>query len=507
MQEIGHFLRSSQQAHLTGLGLLVALGLLLTARLVLAREDRSRLRVPLILLVLHGAALGVRWLARSDKGVADLAGLASLFFLLASIGRSSFLIVVESVVSRRLATPLPRIVQDIIQIAIYLGVALITLHAAGVEPGSLLATSALLTAVIGLSLQDTLGNLFAGLAIQAQRPFEIGDWIQYDDRLDHIGRVIEINWRATRILTLDDVEITVPNASLAKASLSNFSKPTPRCRRALQLVVSQQVAPEHVVALLEDTARDADGVLAQPAPSAIAVDFDERGTQYRLRYFITEFGRRDVIEGQLRKRVWYALDRAGIAVPAPRRQIDLREVSQDSLALDRSHRVGDIETALDKVDFLEPLPPEARRRVAELGMMRRYARGETVIRQESRGDELFIIKSGRARVELLREGHAPVCVGMLGPGEFFGERGVLTGEPRRASVLAEDELSTIVVPKEAFQEVLARHEHLLTGIGEILSRRSAELDEHASEEDPSSRLSQHDQKAVLVERIRRFFSL
>jgi CRP-like cAMP-binding protein len=140
-------------------------------------------------------------------------------------------------------------------------------------------------------------------------------------------------------------------------------------------------------------------------------------------------------------------------------------------------------------------------------MMRRYARGETVIRQESRGDELFIIKSGRARVELLREGHAPVCVGMLGPGEFFGERGVLTGEPRRASVLAEDELSTIVVPKEAFQEVLARHEHLLTGIGEILSRRSAELDEHASEEDPSSRLSQHDQKAVLVERIRRFFSL
>ena len=96
---------------------------------------------------------------------------------------------------------LPKIFRDILQTLIFAGVALAALHQAGVEPGSLLTTSALLTAVVGLSLQDTLGNLFAGLSIQAQRPFEIGDWIQFDSEAKHAGRVIEINWRATTVMT------------------------------------------------------------------------------------------------------------------------------------------------------------------------------------------------------------------------------------------------------------------------------------------------------------------
>src|SRR5690606_39397019 len=102
-----------------------------------------------------------------------------------------------------------------------------------VEPASLLATSALLTAVIGLSLQETLGNLFAGLAIQAERPFEVNDWIQFDEHRHRVGRVVEINWRATKVETSDRVILTVPNGVLARAPIMNFSRPTALVRRSV----------------------------------------------------------------------------------------------------------------------------------------------------------------------------------------------------------------------------------------------------------------------------------
>jgi small-conductance mechanosensitive channel len=206
----------------SGLGLIVALALAAFAALVLPAHERKYLRLPLLFAAIAFVCLLGRALIPDGAPGARALGLIGLFLLLASSGRSGFLLIVHAVLARRLAFPLPKIVQDIIQIAIYLAVALITLRAAGVEPGSLLATSALLTAVVGLSLQDTLGNLFAGLAIQAQRPFEIGDWIQFDDKVDHIGRVVEINWRATRIITLDLIEIIVPNGVLAKAPIQNF---------------------------------------------------------------------------------------------------------------------------------------------------------------------------------------------------------------------------------------------------------------------------------------------
>src|SRR5262249_47572296 len=144
-------------------------------------------------------------------------GAISVLCLLVSISRSAVLFVIEVAIGRGLVRPLPKISRDIVQGLAYAGIGLATLHAAGVRPGSLLTTSALLTAVIGLSLQETLGNLFAGLAIQMQRPFDVDDWIQFDTDPKHIGRVIEINWRATKVLTLDEVEVIVPNATLAKS--------------------------------------------------------------------------------------------------------------------------------------------------------------------------------------------------------------------------------------------------------------------------------------------------
>lgn len=148
------------------LGVIAAGAAWLVSRLTLPREERRLARLGLLLLLLYVVCRVVILALPETHALAKTLRLSALFFLLASIGRSAFLILVHGLVARRLGYRVPRILEDITQAGVFIGVALIALREAGVEPTSLLATSALLTAVIGLSLQETLGNLFAGLAIQ-----------------------------------------------------------------------------------------------------------------------------------------------------------------------------------------------------------------------------------------------------------------------------------------------------------------------------------------------------
>ncbi|HJL47235.1 MAG TPA: mechanosensitive ion channel, partial [Polyangiaceae bacterium LLY-WYZ-15_(1-7)] len=250
--------------HLTltgGVGIAVAAVMILLLPLVLPKGERGRTKLPLILLLLYVAIVASRSFLDDDSPSHEPLKVAGVFFLGSSMARSGFLLVLHSVITRTLGGNVPRIVRDLVQALLFMGVLMLTLRAAGVEPSSLLTTSALLTAVIGLSLQDTLGNLFAGLAIQAQRPFRVGDWIQYDDTEHHIGRIVEMNWRAVKVETLDKVEMTVPNATLAKSSLQNYSMPTRVARRHAYVEAPYDRPPERVIPQLVDAVRGVAGVL------------------------------------------------------------------------------------------------------------------------------------------------------------------------------------------------------------------------------------------------------
>ena len=140
----------------------------------------SRLRplpigVPGELLIGGAGLMALELLVVPATPAATLLNISSIVLLLIALGRAGFILTVDFLLQRRLARPLPLITRQIIQGLIYAGIILIALHRAGVDTTSLLTTSALLTAIIGLSLQDILGNLFAGLAIQAETPFELGD--------------------------------------------------------------------------------------------------------------------------------------------------------------------------------------------------------------------------------------------------------------------------------------------------------------------------------------------
>lgn len=483
-------------------GLLATCGLLLGLRAILGVRDRAELRHPSVLLLLHMLTVFVRAMFAPESRMQSTLHLASLFLLFACVG-VSLLVLVHWLLQRRFRTELPRILRDVLQGMVYAAAGFLTLRAAGVEPTSLLTTSALLTAVIGLSLQDTLGNLFAGLAIQAERPFEIGDWVQFDDKREHIGRIVEINWRAAKVLTIEHVEVTVPNSMLAKAPLRNYSKPDPHVRVSISVPAPYELPPGRVQELLLSLARDVPGVAEHPAAFAVVTGFSERGVEYDLRYFIGDFSQREIIAGAIRERFWYALDREAVSFPVPRRAVSLQRESE--LREARKLDLRALEAALRGVDFLHALPVEVLRELAARSRTLRFAPGEWILRQGEEGSSLHIVLEGSVRVMIASDGQEPIEVAQLGVGQVFGEMSVMTGEPRSASVCADTETVLLELCKDAVRDVVDKTPELMQAMGDVLAQRMAMVEE-AREAGSSQNVATAEDSRELLQRIKRFFS-
>ena len=488
-------------------GVVVAFALLILGRLVLPKGQRSNLRLPLVAFVLHLGLLAIRQFLPEDDKVGHWLALGALFLLLISIGRTGVLITVHALISRRAARPLPKIFTDIVQGTIYAGALLVTLSAAGVAMDSLLTTSALLTAVIGLSLQDTLGNLFAGLAIQVQRPFEVGDWIQFDDNPGNTGMVIEINWRAAKLLTLDQIEVIVPNNQLAKAPIRNYTKPMAEARRIVFAYAPYRVPPRRVERYILKAIRDVPGMLDDPAPSVIPYEFSERGVKYQVRYFIRDFMQRESIDAAVRERAWYALSREGIEIPVPQRFIELHEGTKEEAQEQEARHIGEREAHLRQVKFLAGLPDDAMKALAEESETRLYDAGEAIIRQGDADNELFIMVRGTVAVLVKQRKGQPVEVARLGPGQFFGEMSLMTGEKRTATVRAVGECELVAVGKEAFHRVFDLHPELMKRVSVELAKREKELSDLEKTQTDDESDSTRERSAELLNRIRDFFSL
>jgi small-conductance mechanosensitive channel/CRP-like cAMP-binding protein len=488
------------------LGIGLAAGLALLAFVALPRGERYLARGPVLLLFVHAV---VRWIEGHTEGdaldrrVLSFVGACALF---GSMARSAFLLGVMSGVARRFTRPWPRILRDLLQAFLYFAVGLLALRAVGVEPGSLLATSALLTAVIGLSLQETLGNLFAGLSLQAQPPFSVGDWLQYSNGPEGIGRVLEINWRATHLVTIGDIEVIVPNGVIAKAPLRNFSRPTPLMRHETHIVLPDAVPPHRIQSMVQKMLADLPGVVSTPPPSVLVGQFVERGATYSIRYFINDFSLLEPIEGELRKRLWYWLRRENIELPTPRSRVEavttafavtsLRDVTS-------SDPKPDVLGRLTQVDFLSGVTPDVLERLAQGTVRALYGPGEVIIREGESGNELYVIERGTAEVLVTREGGVRAQVALLSAGQFFGEAALLREEQRSATVIAVSECQVLVISAGAFRAAAELDASIAERLTSKLASRLTELNKAVS--DPGQDGDEERRSLLLIERVKRFF--
>lgn len=479
---------------LLALGLCVALIL----RSVVPAEHRQRMRTPVLLLAAgSGLMILFEWLPASAK-VQRWISVIPIALLLLAFGRLLSIAVFDWLLSRRLQTDAPRIVRDIVD-GLFMAVSLlITLGALGVAPGSLLTTSAVLTAVLGLSLQDTLGNMFAGLALQMQRPFDAGDWIQIDRDGLQIGRVIETNWRATRLLTNDGQELTVPNNLLARSVILNHSMQT-STNCAVKVLLPYELPTQRAHAVLLRAADGLEGVLSDPKARVVTLGFVDLGIQYEVRFNVADFGKRGATEALVRDRVWYVLQRKRLAFATPPRATS-EPVEHDETA-DHLARVS----AIAKIDFLHGLPETAIDTLAADSHIELYAPGEYVVRQGETGEELYLCLSGTLQVLHQPDNGEMREVAQLEAGGMFGEIAQLTGQARNASVRAAGPCELLVLRKPAFVQVLKETPALAELISERLAQRRAELDalERVTPDITQANLAQH--KNHFLQRIREFF--
>ncbi|MSP91113.1 MAG: mechanosensitive ion channel [Myxococcales bacterium] len=493
----------------TDLGPLVAAvitGLLL---LLLRRSDRRKLFGPLALFLAFVFVALVRAYVLEPPALARALQFLATALLGATIGLGLLTLVLDAILARRRTGAVPKIFRDIGSSIVWFVVGLAVLREGGVEPGSLLTTSALLTAVIGLSLQDTLGNVFSGLSIQAQQPFEVGDWLQLSDSSEPLGKVTEINWRATKLLSNDQFEIIVPNGVMAKASIRNFSRPTKLLRRQILVQAPYSYSPEHIKEVILACVVDTPCTVAVPAASVSIQAFSSDGVTYVLRYWLDNPGEVYPADSNIRERIWYGFRRAGIPIPLPQREVRMHQVHDATEAELHAERLRRRVQDLRGVDLLDAFPDERVQQLAERLFTRRFAPGETVLRKGDSGEELFIIEHGEVAV-LVPGGAdgAQIEVARLAKGKFFGEMSLMTGERRAATIRATQDCALLVVNKTSFREILAEAPEVAEKISAILAARQAAL--AARQSGAAKADAKHDVNAasgVLLARIREFFAL
>jgi small-conductance mechanosensitive channel/CRP-like cAMP-binding protein len=365
----------------------------------------------------------------------------------------------------------------------------------------ILATSAIFTAVIGLALQDILGNLFSGLVFQMEKSFEVGDWVRVGDRL---GRVAEMNWRSIKLQTQEDDFVIIPNSSLSREMIINHTQPHIPHARVLKVGLAYGIAPSRARKAIEETAQSVKGILPQPKPQIRVKAYGDFAIDYEIQFWIADFSQFDKIEGDFLGLLWYRLDRADICVPFPTQHLYLHPFSHQVQRDQRSEISKEILQVLQGIEILSPLNPVELEKAASRVRVERYCAQEMVLHQGDPGDSFFAIKEGEVEVSVGDYPREHRVLARLGKGDIFGEMSLLTGATRSANIVALRDCEFLVLDKNGFQDIVAANPTIAQALSVILAKRRQELDQEMAKQ---VGMDVEEERRSILKKIRAFFGL
>jgi small-conductance mechanosensitive channel/CRP-like cAMP-binding protein len=451
------------------------------------RHVRGRLTVSAVAFaadVLIAAALAFLKLSAGLR-----AGLEPLLPLLVAFGiiTAAVAVIVNPWRADRLPERFPNIVQDTMVIGLFAIVATVILQ------DRIFATTAVGAVVIGFALQDTLGNLFAGLAIQIEKPFRVGHWVRIAE-VD--GLVSEITWRATKVRTKAGNFVIVPNSTLSKDAITNYSEPTLESRIEVEVGASYDAAPNYVKATILDALEHEPLILATRTPEVLLLDFGASAIIYKIRVWSTDFSADERVRDRIRSAVYYAFRRKGIAIPYPI-QVQLTGDPAPAASLDPST----VEPVLRRVEIFAALDDAVLAELARSTRTDLFAAGEAIVRQGETGRSMFVIVRGAAVVSIDPGGRE---VARLEEGAFFGEMSLLTGAPRTATVRASADSDLLELTLESFRTFVLANPGAVETISLSVAKRGAELARLRSD---TAAAATAEAPATFVDRVRRFLGI
>ncbi|BDT69491.1 hypothetical protein os1_36820 [Comamonadaceae bacterium OS-1] len=371
---------------------------------------------------------------------------------------------------------LPQIAQDLTLTALTLAWGLVWLRLAGVDPTQLFATSAIMTAVVAFAMQDTLGNVMGGVALQLDNSLRVGEWVQLDDLS---GRVADVRWRYTEIVTRNCETVVVPNSWLMKNRFKVLRKRPGEpllWRRVLHFHIDQNAPPNQVLRALEQAISDASiaNVAAQPGPSAVLMEMGAGYHHYSLRYWLTDPQFDDPTDSAVRVHALTGLAREGIRLGVPLAERLVTHEDEHSRNARDQRELARRTAAIRSIALFASLPEAEQHTLAAHLVHAPFVAGSTITRQGSVAHWLYLILRGEAEV-VVDSSAGRTTVARLHDGEFFGEMGLLTGEPRSATVRAVTDVECYRLDKEGFGLVLAARPALAEDVATLLAQRRAEF--------------------------------
>jgi len=362
---------------------------------------------------------------------------------------------------------------------------------------SLLATSGVVAMIIGLAIQMNLSNVFSGIAINLERPFRIGDWVRVVNH--EPGKVVSITWRTTRLETIDRNIICIPNSVASDSSLENLSYPTETYRSELMVHVDPGAKPEWVEKILLDAVMSSAGVLPSPIPMVHFEGVKDWSAAYAVRFFCPDYEDSIAIEAAVWRDIVRNLRYAGF-----------ESVIHEEFTLfhlgETAKRSGDLAPMLiNDVEVFEPFGKVEKNELCKIMARHRLEPNRTVIEQGDDGDSLFIIAEGALKVEIELDDGKILEVSRLGPGDFFGEMALLTGESRGATVKTVTPSQIFEIAKKDIEPIIRAFPGITEDLSQILTRRELDnlrrANEHYASLDEEKSLA-----SLILSKISNFFS-
>lgn len=432
-----------------------------------------------------------------------LLALGIIFTINAGVELSKWLLAEFALRPQRLRIPLFFV--DLLGWLVLIGAALLVISRVfALDLTGLLVGSTVVSAIIALSLQQLLGSLFSGIALQLEGPFQVGDWVLIDG---YEGKVVRLNWRTLTITTLRNECVILPNNQIAQSRIVNFTSPGPMVACDLLVGVSRAHPPGQVKAVLRSAFAGIEGLAPTQPPQVMIWEYADSYIKYGIRYWLHDFGLKLVLHDAVLTRVWYALQRAGMDFSVPLREINMHMIAPDHEQETAQERSQEIIVALQPVPLFEVLSGGQLDQIASHARLQRFAEGETLVSEGEPGDSLFIIKSGRAGVYVNNGEGQPIPVAERGAGEYFGEMSLLTGAPRSASVVAARDMEVVVIDRHAFTHVLAADPTILEALLDALDQRRSITESRLAEENAKASQTRAQERASLVERIGSFLGI
>ncbi|MET0620656.1 MAG: mechanosensitive ion channel family protein [Thermoanaerobaculia bacterium] len=329
---------------------------------------------------------------------------------------------------------------------------------------ALLATSAVITAVVGLALQETLGNLFSGVALALERTVQVGDMVRSGET---IGLVEQLSWRSIKVRTMEGHTILIPNSVASRERFEVYRRGGLPMARILRVSLEYDLAPAHALSVLVEALRDTPGLAPHPAPSAQLHAFDNFAVVYELRYWLDDYARYIEIDSEVRQRVWYALSRESIGFAYP----VIRQHQYAAGPLPRPDVSRAVVAAIEASPLFAPLSAEERARLAAGARLLSFGQKETVVREGEDGSSMFLIARGRVGVSAHGASSESQRVAMLDEGSGFGEISLLTGEPRLATIRTLEESLLVEIDKSTLAPILEANPSLVDKLDDIVLER------------------------------------